>query len=1063
MSILRIHLLGDFRLTWDDQPLSGFYHPRQQALLAYLLLHRCAPQPRRHLAFLFWPDSNEEQAHTNLRNLIFKVRKALPTPDHFLAITSQTVQWRCDAPWVLDVAQFEAAGVAASTPEHLEQALSLYGGELLPGCYDDWILPERERLQQMAATLLQRLVEHLDAARAFRAAIGWTNRLLHLDPLNEATYRTLIRLHAADDDRAGALRVYYACVQHLRNELGVEPDIETQTLYRRLLRLDAAPTARYRSTAPLPPLVGRQAEWVLLRSAWHRAEGGSPRLLVLAGEAGIGKTRLADELLAWVERQGGGVATARCYAAEGALPYAPVAAWLRAPALQHRLKRLDAVWLREAARVAPELLDGQPAATDLAAPVDPRRRQHLFEALARAVTAEDEPLLLFLDDLQWCDQDTLEWLHFLLRFSTGARLLLLGTLRSEDALPEHPVHALLAALRSQDQLVEVELDRLDAAHTAELASHLTEQTLTDRQHTYLYQESEGNPLFIVEMMRTGLAPDGAASRNAELMPGQEAAALPPRVHAVLATRLAALSQGGRELVGLAAAIGREFSLAVLAATELMADSALVANLDELWERRIIKEHGPAAYDFTHEKLREVAYATLSAARRRLLHQRIAQALTIVYPEPPDGMVGQLANHYECAGEYAQAALNYRRAAQAAQRVYANADAIRYDRRALALLAGPAAPVAGLEADLYEHLGDLLHFTGQYEEARTALQHAVEQRAPSQTLDQARLLRKLGNTWREQYRYTEAQDCYAASMEALEQTIEDRSPAWWQLWIATALEINLVYYWQGSVAESDELRSRLQPVMVQYGNPAQRAVYFQEMAWIEFRRNRSIATSDIVAMADAALAAHLEAGNDAGIPAAYFGAGFLRLWSGDSAGALPLLYSALERAQQSGDITLQARSLTYLTVACRRLQQVEETRRLAVLSLDTAAAAHMPEYVATAKANLAWLAWLAGNADDVRSLAQEALALWRQLPTGHASAPFQWLALWPLLAVAIDRAADAPPIDAVRQLLDPSQQRLPDALNKALGDAVQQWEQGETTAAVSILAQTLAQARELHYL
>lgn len=1065
MSILRIHLLGDFRLLWGDALLTGFYHPRQQALLAFLLLRRHAPQARHHLAFTFWPDSSEEQAHTNLRNLIFKVRRALPAPDRFLTITTQTVQWRLDAPFLLDVAEFEAASAGAATATELERALTLYGGELLPSCYDDWLRPERERLQQMAVTLLRRQVELLEAARDWRAAIVQANRLLHFDPLNEATYRTLIRLHAADDDRAGALRTYQTCVQRLHDELGVAPDAETQTLYRRLLHvktIESAPAARTRTTAALP-LVGRQTEWVQMRDGWRRAEGGSPHLLLLAGEAGIGKTRLAEELLTWVGRQGGDVAAARCYAAEGALPYAPVAAWLRAPALQRRLKTLDALWRREVARVAPELLDTQQLPPDLSAPVEPRRRQHLFEALARTMTAEREPLLLFLDDLQWCDQDTLEWLHFLLRFNSEARLLVLGTLRSEDALPEHPVHVLLAALRQQGQLTEVTLDRLDATNTAQLATHLAPQTLTDHQHTYLYRESEGNPLFIVEMMRAGLHPDGAAATVALPMLGREVAALPPRVHAVLATRLASLSQGGRELAGLAAAIGREFSLPVLAATGVMPESALVAMLDELWERRIIKEHGTAIYDFTHDKLREVAYATLSAARRRWLHQRIAQALTAVYPGMPDGIVGQLASHYELAGEYAQAAWSYRRAAQAAQRVYANTDAIRYDRRALALLEGPAAPAPGLAVDLYEHLGDMLHFIGQYEEASGALQRAVDETDASQWLKRAHLLRKIGNTWREQYRYAEALEAYTAAMDVLKQASAERSAAWWQAWIATALEINLVYYWQGRVAESDALRQRLQPVIVQYGDPGQRAVFFQETAWIEFRRNRSLATPAIVALADAALAAQLESGNDAGIPAAYFGAGFLRLWSGDSQGAQALLQNALERAEQSGDISLQARALTYLTVAARQLRQVETARSLAARSLEMAAAAHMPEYAATARANLAWLAWLEGDANQVQECAQEALALWRQLPAGHASAPFQWLALWPLLATALDGGEGALAIEAARRLLDPNQQCLPDALSSVLEAAVHFWEVGEMAAALTMLTQTPTLAQELHYL
>jgi len=1062
MSILRIHLLGDFRLLWGDELLPGFYYPRQQAFLAFLLLHRQAPQPRHHLAFTFWPDSSEEQAHTNLRNLLFKVRKVLPEPDRFLAITPQTVQWRPDSPYLLDVAEFEAASSAASTVTELERAISLYGGELLPGCYDDWVWPVRERLRHMAMALLERQVNRLEAERNWRAAIAQANRALLFDPLNEAIYRTLIRLHAVDGDRAGALHVYHTCVQRLREELGVDPDAATEEIYQRLLCMEATASASVGAT-PTASLVGRQTEWERMLDAWRNAESGAPHLLLLAGEAGIGKTRLADELCIWVRRQGRAVASARCYAAEGALPYAPVAAWLRSPALQSRLKALNAVWLREVARVAPELMVGQQTPPDRDAPVDRRQRQHLFEALARTMTAQREPLLLFLDDLHWCDQDTLEWLHFLLRFDAGAPLLVLGTLRSEEVLPDHPVHVLLLALRQQGQLAEQPLDRLDAPTTAQLAAHLTQQPLTVQQNAYLYRATEGNPLFIVEMMRAGLNPDENALIADIPTPGWEPAPLPPRVQAVLATRLGKLSRPARELAGLAAAIGREFSLPVLAAAGVTPDSALVANLDELCERHIIQEHGLATYDFTHDRLREAAYTSLSAVRRRLLHRHIAQALKTVYPDALDALCGQLANHYELGGEYAQAALHYQRAAQMAQRVYAHTDAIRYDRRALALMEGPAAPSPELAASLYEHLGDTLHFTGQYDEARAALQHAANQTAAGQWLDPARLLSKIGNTWREQYRYEEAQDCYAAAIDALERAPTERSPAWWQAWIATSLEINLVYYWQGRVDESDALRLRLQPIITEYGTPAQRAVFFQELAWIEFRRNRSIATPAIVALAEAALAAQLEAGNHAGIPAAYFATGFLRLWSGAAQDAQAPLQSALQLAEQSGDISLQARALTYLTVANRQLRQVEATHQLAARSLEIATAAHMPEYGATARANLAWLAWLEGDAPRARELAQKALSLWQQLPAGHASAPFQWLALWPLLAMALDAAEGALAIDAAQRLLDPGQQRLPNALHAALAAAVDFWVKDETAAALAALAQSRTLAQELHYL
>ena len=471
----------------------------------------------------------------------------------------------------------------------------------------------------------------------------------------------------------------------------------------------------------------------------------------------------------------------------------------------------------------------------------------------------------------------------------------------------------------------------------------------------------------------------------------------------------------------------------------------------------------AAYDFTHGKLREVAYDSLSAARRRLLHRRIAQALEAVHARSLDTVCGEVATQYELAGCYDEAIPYYQRAAQAAQRVYANGDAIRYDRRALALLEGPAAVEPGLAAALVEHLGDVLHFTGQYEEARDGFQRATNYIGAAEWSARARLQVKIGNTWREQYRYADAMQHYAEAEHILEQAPCEQSAAWWQAWIQIALEKNLVYYWLGSVQESDELRRRLQPAIEQHGSAEQRAVYFQTLARIEFRRNQNVATAETVALARASLAAHVEAGNLAGIPAAQFRVGLHLVLSGRPQEAQEPLQAALYQAEQTGDMSLQARCLTYLTVACRQCGQVEEVRRYAGRGLEVATVAHMPEYQGSAKANQAWLAWLAGDLAQTQELAQAALALWRQLPPDHASATLQWQALWPLIAAALHEEQISRAMDAVQMLLAPSQQRLPDTLAAILEQAVQSWNGGAPAAASALLREALVQAQQMHYL
>ena len=421
MSTLRVQLLGDFRLSDGDQLLTSVNTSRLQALLAYLILHRDSPQSRKHLAFLFWPDTTEAQALTNLRNLLHKLRQALPEPDRFFAADAHDVSWRLDAPSTLDVAEFDSLAQSTTRAE-LEQAANLYRGELLPSCYDDWIVPEREQRQRMVALVLERLIEALEAERDTKAAIGVGLRLRQLDPCNEEAHRTLMRLHAANQDRAGVLRAYHTCVKTLQDEVGADPSPETRALYELLQKSAAAPLLAVGAAQSQPGFVGRQHEWQMLMAVWRAALDGKPGCVFITGEAGIGKTRLAEELLTWAGRQGATVAAARCYAAEGALAYAPIVTWLRSPALRPRLLALEPIWAVEVARLLPELLAGRP---DLARPgpaAEASQRQRLFEALARAILRSEEPprradpLLLMIDDLQWCDRDTLEWLHYLLRF-----------------------------------------------------------------------------------------------------------------------------------------------------------------------------------------------------------------------------------------------------------------------------------------------------------------------------------------------------------------------------------------------------------------------------------------------------------------------------------------------------------------------------------------------------------------------------------------------------------------------------------------------------------------------
>ncbi|HYX10372.1 MAG TPA: BTAD domain-containing putative transcriptional regulator, partial [Candidatus Acidoferrum sp.] len=649
---VRLRLLGAFALTGADGTPISIGSPRAQSLVACLALNRGVAQSRKQVSFLLWPDSAEAQAHNNLRQLLHQVRRSWPGSDAFLAGRGGALVLKSGPDLAIDIDDHELAVAAATdgddeaqpeaTRKAFEAAVDSYSGVLLPAIYDEWILPERERLADTHLRVLDRLIGLLEQQGDYRAAIERANQRLRLDPLDERMVRWLMRLHATNQDRAGALRVYYACVTILDSELGVEPDRATRDLYERIRGLEApedeiatphpirdpAPPA-HRGSWDGPGLIGRRPEWARLMAAWDRMATGAAQLVVIGGEAGIGKTRLAVELCDWAGRSGIGSARTRAYAAEGRLSFAPIAVWLRSPLLAPTLPRLDLESLSEVSRLLPELLVRRPDLPRPSARIDDWQRHAFFQALVRAFMAAEQPVLLVLDDLQWCDAGTLEWLHFLFRSDRAARILVAGTVRPDEIDRSHPMTALSAALRDDGQLVEIALGPLDAAETSQLAAQVSGRPLRPEQARQIHLETEGNPLFVVETIRAGLIDTGdglaglaASSRDIQPADGSDARGrrLAPKVQAVIGARLGQLSEPAHDLAALAATVGRAFSLEVIRESGTGDEDRLVAGFDELIRRQIVREQGNGAYDFTHDRIREVAYAEPTEARRRLLHR-----------------------------------------------------------------------------------------------------------------------------------------------------------------------------------------------------------------------------------------------------------------------------------------------------------------------------------------------------------------------------------------------------------------------------------------------------------
>jgi DNA-binding SARP family transcriptional activator len=1075
--MLSVSLLGDFCIKHDNASVSGIDTPRLQSLLAYLMLHRDAPQSRSHLAFLFWPDTSEAQAHTNLRNLLHHLRRALPNADSFLDTKVQTLQWRYDASFSLDVANFEDSlahleqarktNDSIAAREALEQAVSLYRGDLVPSCYDDWIIPQREGLHQAFLNALEHLICMLEDQRDYQAAIVYAQNLLRYDPLHEATYRRLIRIHALNGDRAGALRVYHTCTTILQRELDVEPSAVTQEAYVQLLGAESQPSSTVPTTIAFSPLVGRQSEWMQLLKAWNEvAGGGAPQVVVLSGVAGIGKTRLVEELLQWAARQGISRASTRCYAAEGALAYSPVTTWLRA----NPLVPLEDVWLAEVARLLPEIFTQR---SDLPRPValtEAWQRQRLFEALSRAILGLNQPILLTIDDLQWCDRDTLEWLHFLLRFDRCVRLLIAGTYRPEEIDHTHPLVSSLQALRLDEQVTEIDLPPLDEGATQTLASLVAGMEIGVTNAQILYRETEGNPLFVVETVRAGLAAheqrlniDSARRFDTSSLGDIN---LPPKVKSVIERRLAQISTPARELAELAATIGREFSVMLLTKASGCEEDTLVRELDELWQRRIIREHGADAYDFSHDKLREAAYRGMSIVHRRLFHSHIAKALETLHANELNPVCHQIAVHYERAGLPEQAIPFYLRAARVERQVYANEEALALIKRGLALVEEVGKSEGGSEGSnevitqLWEELADILELRAQHEEALQAYTSAQAHVPGKDRVWQARLHRKAGVTLREKRFYMEALAACNRAEIALGKQLSANDSFWWMEWIEVQVERVWAHYWLAQWPEMEALVNRVQPLVQESGRSANRARFLMASILMHLRRERYEVSDEMLTVSYESLVASQEWGDLKTRVECQFEFGFLHLWRRELDEAEENLQATLKLAETSGIVPMQVLSLTYLTVLYRFRNQVDEVLDHVLLAQAAAGAAKMPDYVAAARGNQAWLAWRSNDLTTAEQKGQESLEMWHQSPLVY---PFQWQALWPLIGVVLAQCRDDEVWDYIQKLLEPTQQFLPDELNTTLEAAVQAKIMNQTDVARSHLDRAVVLAREMGYL
>ncbi len=863
---LCLFLLGGFHAEAGGHPVPDqrWQRPRARALVKLLATVPGHRLHREQILETLWPHLTPEAALVSFRRALSLARHALEPAlaargaSSFLRLSGEVLAlgatvW-IDADHFEALAQAALQGSAGRMPAQAradyEAALAAYSGELLPeDRYADWTTARREALAACHRQLLLGLASLLEHERAYAAAAERLQQVLQQDPTQEDVHRRLMRLYALAGSRQQALRQYQRCGQLLRAEAGREPEPATQRLYQEILAdrlLPAAPASSpvppvgklptreppalpaVLQQAPATPFVGRERLLELLLAEAARSWGWSQpapagreplpapaqppaasRIVLVSGEAGVGKSRLCAEVAHRVQRQGVLVLWGASYEQEGRLPYGPFI-----EAFADSLASCSRAEQQRLLRAYPELgpllsrglagpthagfpLPNAPALESAQSPESARAR--LFAAIVGLLSelATAQPLLLVLDDLHAADATSLEVLHHLVRLLAAQRgparpgpprLHLVGTYREEDVERGSVFQRLLASLDYERLCRHVELLRLarpdcDRLVQAALPGAPIEPALLER----IYTQSLGNPLFALQLLHDLQERQALMQvKGRWLAPTARTVAVPQEVQRLVTVRVDRLGAAVRQLLDLAAVAGMEWSFALLRQAARLAfhpppgEAALVEALERALEARVVEERADG-YAFRHPLLRAALYEGISHERRRWLHAALAQALR----EQASEEVEALAFHYQQAQQEEQARVYLERAGDLARALYANEVAESHYRDLLAQLErlGDAQAAARVR----EKLASVLLTLGRFDEALSALEAARETYQQAGELEQVgRLTVQIGSTHRARGTVQQGVACIQAVLTSYEPRLSVRTRAALSLAQATLL-------------------------------------------------------------------------------------------------------------------------------------------------------------------------------------------------------------------------------------------------------------------------------------
>jgi DNA-binding SARP family transcriptional activator len=760
---LRVELLGGFRIAFgaNELPAEGWRLAKARSLVKIIALAPDQSIHREQVIELLWPELDPDSGSNNLHQALHVARRSLGAlmpeaqPTRILRLERGVLRLTPPVPLWIDVDAFEQSVNGLTDASDLSAyyaALDLYRGDLLPDdLYEDWTYERRAALREQYLNLLDRLARLHQERREPTPAIDALRRIVAIEPDQEEAHRALMELYALTGRRQQALRQYERLRDILEHDLEMEPEPATDELHQAILSGEfpaeswvEEPSERS-TTAPRPKIaepitaflsrggdfVGREHELAVLQRALERVIGGRGEIILIGGEPGIGKTRMAEEFLRYAAAQGVRTLNGRSYDGDGAPAYWPWVQIVRSYVEGRSTAELQAVigsGAADIARIAPELRERLPD-LEQPPPLDPDgERFRLFDSMTTFLknAAARSPLALILDDLHSADRSSLLLLEFLAKEISSTGLLIIGTYRHLEVDRSHALTHALGQLTRYDVAERITLDGLTPDDIAFYIEQVTGRPAPDGLAGAIHDQSEGNPFFVREIVR--LLIEEQRLDNPEDVRSWHLT-IPHGIRETIALRIAQLGDTAHRVLTTASVAGRDFDLSVVAGVAGLDELEALAALEEAIGTGLIAEtpHEPGGFRFAHAITRRTIYDDLSHARRLRLHLRTGQVIEQMPPPAPDERLPELAYHFAAAASLgvADRAIDYlrRASAQATERV-AYAEAADYLRRAVDLYAGHFSAADETFCELYLLLGDALTNAGEPTEAQIAYERAA---------------------------------------------------------------------------------------------------------------------------------------------------------------------------------------------------------------------------------------------------------------------------------------------------------------------------------------------------